>query len=196
MKFPATHHTTALVTRGARLVPVAFAAAGISFGAILLTAPGGNADPGQVNASCDLAAAQCQINGQQIGMPTLPSHKDERQSPAPTDPGPGTLPADVIADPVHVEPVVGPEPVGAPGTPPPVSPGNGQGGVTVGNTSCTVRDHRDEVARAGWNSGNCSDPPPTASPGNGQGGVTVGDTTCTVRDHRDEVARAGWNKNC
>jgi hypothetical protein len=188
----------AIVTRATRLVPVVFAAAGISFGAILLTAPAGNADPGQVNASCDLAAAQCQINGQQIGLPGFPSHQDEpAPPPPPSDPGPRThtLPPEAIADPVHVEPAIGPEPVGAPGTPPPVSPGNGQGGVTVGNTSCTVRDHRDPVARAGWDKGNCEDPPPTTVPGNGQGGVTV-DTSCTVRDHREPVVRAGWQSNC
>ena len=37
-----------------------------------------------------------------------------------------------------------------PGTPPP-SPGNGQGGVTVSNTSgCTVRDHRTPIVGPGW----------------------------------------------
>lgn len=187
----------AILTRAARFVPVAFATAGISFGAILLTAPAGNADPGQVNASCDFAAAQCQINGQQIGLPGFPSHKDEPAPPAPpSDPGPRTLPPEAISDPVHVQPDPGPDPVGAPGTPPPTVSGNGQGGVTVGNPYCTVRDHRDPVARAGWDKGNCEDPPPPTVSGNGQGGVTVETPPCTVRDHRDPVARAGWNKNC
>ena len=174
----------AIVTRAARFVPVAFAAAGISCGAILFTAPVGNADPGQVNASCDLAAAQCQINGQQIGLPGFPQHQDDPKPQPPSDPGPRvhTLPPEAITEPVQVQPNPGPDP-SAPGTPPPTVSGNGQGGVTVGNTNCTVRDHREPVARAGWNEGDCGDPPPTPVPGDGTGGVTV-ECHQIIRDHR------------
>jgi hypothetical protein len=173
----------AIFTRAARLVPVAFAAAGISFGTILLTAPAGNADPGQINASCDLTAVQCQINGQQIGLPGFPSQKDEpAPPPPPSDPGPRvhTLPPEAITEPVQVQPNPGPDP-NAPGTPPPTVSGNGEGGVTV---YCKPRDHREPVVRAGWGS-DCGDGPPPTVPGDGTGGVTVGgECHQIIRDHR------------